>query len=514
MLPRFLLLVLFCAASLVCAAQTDPKLLKEDVRRYRQTNQVPILTEFVNLLAIPNVASDLPNIERNAAYLEALLKKRGVKTQLLRVGNTPPAVYGELIQPGATRTVLFYAHYDGQPVDLASWTGNPWQPVLRTGTLQEGAKEVPLRWVSGAQNAEWRLYARSASDDKAPIIGFMAALDALHSVGVQPSVNLKFFFEGEEEAGSPNLAAMLEKHAALLKADIWLLCDGPRHQTGGMQVFFGARGITGLDMTLYGPNRALHSGHYGNWAPNPAVELAHLLAALRDTEGKVNVPGFYESVRPLTPAERAALAEIPPVEAKLQQTFDLGRSEGPGEPLIMKIMQPAMNVRGISSGKVGKEAANAIPTEATASVDFRLVPDQTPALVHEQIEKRIAALGYVIVRETPNSETRRKHPRLVKLEWEPGYPPARTAMDTPLARAVVAAVEEAAGGKVLKVPTLGGSVPMHLFAEKLDTQVIGVPIANYDNNQHASNENLRLQNLWDGIEIYANLMARLGQLLQ
>ena len=501
---------LFASLSFPAAAQ-DKQLLSQ-VRKYRQANEGKILREFVELLSIPNLASDSPNIERNAAFIEAMLKQRGVKTQTLRAGQGPPAVYGELLQPGATRTVVFYAHYDGQPVNLADWKGSPWKPVLRTGTLQTGGAEVPFE--TKPLNPEWRVYARSSSDDKAPIIGFMTALDGLRAAGTAPSVNLKFFFEGEEEAGSPNLAAFLEKYSTLLKADLWLLCDGPRHQTGAMQLFFGARGVMGLEMTIYGPNRPLHSGHYGNWAPNPAVELAHLLADLRDTEGKVSAPGFYESVRPLTPAEQAALKEVPAVEDQLKQSLDLGRSEGNGQALAAQILQPAMNVRGIRAGQVGREATNSIPTEAAASIDFRLVPDQTPAVVRTQIEKRLSELGYHIVYETPDGETRRKYPRVVKLEWEAGYPPARTAMDSPMSRALVAAVEEAVGGHVVRAPSVGGSVPMYLFADMLKTEVLLVPIANYDNNQHAANENLRLQNLWEAVEIYANLFARLGKLIQ
>jgi acetylornithine deacetylase/succinyl-diaminopimelate desuccinylase-like protein len=507
---RLLVVAALVGSTSFPASAQDRQLLTE-VRKYRQTNERKILREFVELLSIPNVASDLPNIERNAALIEAMLKQRGVKTQLLRAGQGPPAVLGELMQPGAKRTVVFYAHYDGQPVNAAEWTGNPWKPVLRTGTLQSGGKEVSLD--TQPLNPEWRLYARSASDDKAPIIAFMTALDALRAAGVSSSVNLKFFFEGEEEAGSPNLAAFLQKYGTLLKADLWLLCDGPRHQTGAMQIFFGARGVMGLEMTVYGPNRMLHSGHYGNWAPNPAVELAHLLADLRDTEGRVNAPGFYESVRPLTASEQAALQQVPPVEDQLKQSLDLGRTEGGGKPLAAQILQPAMNVRGLSAGHVGRQATNAIPTEATASIDFRLVPDQTPELVRNKIEKRITDLGYHIVHETPDGETRRKYPRVVKLEWEAGYPAARTSMDSAMSRALVAVIEEAIGGRVVRAPSVGGSVPMYLFADMLKAEVLLVPIANYDNNQHAANENLRLQNLWDGVEIYANLFARLGQLI-
>src|SRR5262249_53210085 len=188
--------------------------------------------------------------------------------------------------------------------------------------------------------------------------------------------------------------------------------------------------------------------------------------------------------------------------------------EGIITPMTAQIQKTNMNVRGLRRGHVGSETTNAIPTEATASIDFRLVPDQTPELVRTQIEKRISELGYYVVHETPDGETRRKYARVVKLEWDSGYPAARTAMDSPVSRALVGTVEEAVGGRVVRVPSVGGSVPMYLFADLLKTEVLLVPIANYDNNQHAANENLRLQNLWDGIEIYANLFARLGQLMR
>jgi acetylornithine deacetylase/succinyl-diaminopimelate desuccinylase-like protein len=377
--------------------------------------------------------------------------------------------------------------------------------------LEDGGRELPSGAWQGPLDPEWRLYGRSASDDKAPIVAMLAALDALRAAGAAPSVNLKFLFEGEEEAGSPHMEALLAAHGALLGADAWLLCDGPVHQTRRMQLYFGARGITDVEVTVYGPLRPLHSGHYGNWAPNPAVVLAHLIAGLRDRDGRILVPGFYDDVREATPAERQAVAETPDVDGELMQAFGLGATEG--GPLAERILLPALNVRGLSSGAVGATAANAIPTEATASIDFRLVPDQTPQRVRERVEAHLAAQGFFVVRETPDAATRRAHPRVVKLAWGPGYPAARTALDLPVSRAVARAVEEVVGGPVIRLPTLGGSVPMRLFADKTGSPIVGLPIVNHDNNQHAANENLRLRNLWDGIEIYAMILSRLGPLL-
>ena len=319
------------------------------------------------------------------------------------------------------------------------------------------------------------------------------------------------FFEGEEEAGSPHLEAMLSKHAARLGADLWVFCDGPVHQSRRLQLFWGARGVMGLEMTVYGARRALHSGHYGNWAPNPAVALAHLVAGLRDDDGRIQVAGFYDDVRAPTPAEKAALAAAPDVDEELREELALAATE-PGR-LVERILLPALNVRGLASGQVGDKASNAIPTEATASIDFRLVPDQTPEKVRARVEAHLARLGWHVVQETPDLASRRRHPHLVKLLWEAGYPPSRTSMDLPASRAVARVVEDSIGARVVRLPTLGGSLPMFLFEKVLAVPVIGLPIANHDNSQHAANENLRLQNLWDGIEVYAGLLARLGPAL-
>ncbi len=499
------LLALLAAAPAIAADDVRPA-----VRAWRQANETQVLRELAEFIAIPNLASDAVNIRKNAEHASAMLARRGVTTRLLETPGSPPAVYGELKVRGARRTLMVYAHFDGQPVDPAAWATPPWTPTLRSGTLDDKALIVDLAALAQPIGPEWRLYGRSASDDKAPIVAAMAALDALKQAKVAPSVNLKFFLEGEEEAGSEHLRAMLEAHRDLLAADLWLLCDGPVHQTRKPQVYFGVRGVMGVELTLYGPARALHSGHYGNWAPNPAVELAQLLASLRDAEGRILIKGFGDDVRPLSVAEREALRSVPPVEDELKAALALGRTEGEGASLPELILRPALNVRGVSSGKVGEAAANAVPTEAQASIDFRLVPDQTPEGVRSKLEAHLRGLGYHVAHETPDAGTRRAHPRLVKLEWGPGYKAARTALDHPAALALVRVLEGGAE-PIIKLPTLGGSVPMHLFGDVTGAPVVGLPIVNHDNNQHAANENVRIQNLWDGIEAFAVVFAGLEQ---
>ncbi|MFY9821994.1 MAG: M20/M25/M40 family metallo-hydrolase [Thermoanaerobaculia bacterium] len=504
--------VLFVLAVLWAASEAPAADLHPQVRAWRVAHEKEIVGELMDLLALPNVATRVADVEKNADRLTEMLQRRGFEVRRLTAApGTPPALLGDLRVPGAKRTVVFYAHYDGQPVGQKGWLSDPFKPLLRTGILTDGVKEVDLATVQGPLNPEWRLYARSASDDKSPIVAMLSALDALRASGIQPSVNLKLFLEGEEEQGSGHLPEILRQNRDLLQADVWLLCDGPVHPSRRMEIYYGARGVAGLELTVYGPLRPLHSGHYGNWAPNPAVMLAHLVASLRDEEGRILIPGFYDDVRPLNAAEKAAVAAMPPVEEQLRYELALGRTEGSGARLQERLMDPALNVRGLRAAEVGDGAANAIPTEAQVSIDFRLVPDQTPQKVRDRVESFLRGQGWTLVTEAPSPEVRSAHPKVARVAWSLDYPAARTDMSLPVSRAVAAVVDRAVGGSAIQAPMLGGSVPMSLFTETLKVPLIGVPIVNHDNNQHGINENLRLQNLWDGIEVFAALMAELGR---
>jgi acetylornithine deacetylase/succinyl-diaminopimelate desuccinylase-like protein len=493
------------------AQAPDAARLRAAVDAYRRGHEGEILRELGDLLAIPNLASDSANIRRNAAAVTAMLQRRGVATRLLESpSGGPPAVYGELRTPGATRTIVLYAHYDGQPVEPARWATPPWEPTLRDAPLERGGRIVPIPSEPGVAGPEWRIYARSASDDKAPIVAMLVALDALRAGGLRPGVNLKFYFDGEEEAGNAHTRALLERHADLLAADGWVFADGPVHQSRRQQVVLGVRGVTDVVITAYGANRALHSGHYGNWAPNPAAVLANFIASLRDGDGKILVPGFHDDVRALTAADRRALRTVPNVDDALRRELGLGATEAGNAVLAERIMQPALNVRSFHAGPMGA-AANAIPTEASASIDFRLVPDERPDRIRALVEAYAKRQGYTVLHVAPDSTTRASHGKLLRFEWgAEGYPGQRTRGDTPLARAVVQAVSDGIGAPVIEVPILGGSLPTYLFAEALRTPLVVVPIANHDNNQHAANENLRLQNLWDAIAVFAGIQARVG----
>jgi acetylornithine deacetylase/succinyl-diaminopimelate desuccinylase-like protein len=501
--PLLLLLLL----PLLLSAQTT----QQKVREYRRANEHQILEEFTTLLAIPNVASDVVNIRKNAGRIVQMMKDRGLNPQLLETASadSPPAVYGEWKTPGATRTILVYAHYDGQPTDPLKWTSGllPWKPVYYSAALEAGGQPWPLIGDTPV-NAEWRIYARSASDDKAGVMAILTAFTALKSKAVPLTSNIKFFFEGEEEAGSPHLGEIIERNKQLLEADTWIICDGPVHQSGRKQVVFGARGDINVDVTVYAAKRPLHSGHYGNWSPNPANLLARLLASMKDDEGRVTIDGWYSDVEPLGAAELRAIAEAPKYDEELKKQLGIKRTENGGKTLMELINQPSLNINGFASGDVGALARNVIPTTATAVLDLRLVKGNDHKRQVQRLIEHIRKQGYFITEHDPTDAERAQYPLLARVNVRPGgYNADRTRMDLPISQAVINAVQSTSLDKIVLLPTSGGSLPLSIITERLNTVAISVPIANYDNNQHAENENIRIQNLWDGIETWAAIMT-------
>lgn len=479
------------------------------VREYRVAHEHAIVSEFAEFLSIPNIASDAPNIAHNAQHLKEMMEARGLKPQMLEIPGRGPVVFAEIRTPGAKHTVIFYAHYDGQPVDPSVWVGNkPFEPLLFRGALAGGAKQIPFPKPPARYEDDWRIYARSTSDDKGAIVGILTALEALRAKKIPLGINVKLVFEGEEEAGSPNLEKVVNAHRELMSGDLLLVCDGPSDQSGRSQVTFGNRGVLDAELTVYGPVRALHSGHYGNWAPNPAMRLAQLLASMKDADGRVLVAGFYDDVAPFGALEREAIEVAPRNDAALQRELGIGHPDGGGKRLAELLALPSLNVRGIRSAYVGEQSQNVVPERAIASFDLRLVKNIAPEKQFARLKAHIEKQGYTVFDREPTLEERGRYERVARLDYEGGYPATHTPMDLPVAVAVLRTVGEAIGEKPVALPVLGGSVPMYIF-ENLGLPLIGVPIANYDNSQHSTNENIRLGNLWKGMEEFGGLLAGL-----
>jgi acetylornithine deacetylase/succinyl-diaminopimelate desuccinylase-like protein len=443
-------------AAILAFAVTVPPLAAQtgpDVARsYREAHEPALLRDFARLLALPNVASDAENIARNATWIRDRLEEVGVDAELLQLRDAPPLVYGTLTVPGATRTLGIYVHYDGQPANPEEWTHPPFEPTL---------------------------YSRSM-----------------------------------EEAGSPHLQEYLETYRDRFDpVDVWLFFDGPAHQSGRPQLTFGVRGSMGMEVTVYGATRGLHSGHYGNWAPDTPMVLADLLRSMKDPyTGEVLIEGWYDTVEPLGDEERAALAALPDYDEELKRELGLAWTEGAPASLAERLLRPALTVRGLTSANTGRLASNVIPAEAVASLGIRLVKGNDPAHLRGLVEEHIRRQGFHVVRQDPDLETRLRHPRIAKVTGGGGYPAARTSMADPYVREVIAAGRAAADrafgeGSLVLTPGLGGSLPLYLFTDLMGKPFVNVPVANHDNNQHAPDENLRVGNLWYAIDLYAALLT-------
>lgn len=503
--PLLLACILYSSITSLSIAQHNAV---DAAQAYREANGPKIIRDFATLLSLPNVASDSAGIHKNAEYISDQYRMRNIQMELLKVPGAPPIIYGRIDVPGATRTLGIYVHYDGQPVDPSRWTHPPFEPVLYSAPIPAGGKLLEMPADGDRIDPEWRLYGRSAGDDKAPIVAHLAVLDAFAASNIPLTSNIVFFFDGEEEAGSPRLGDYIEtfKHK-IDDIDLWIFSDGPVHQSRKPQLVFGVRGVTGMELTVYGANRSLHSGHYGNWSPVPGTLLANLLASMKDATGKVLIEGFYDTVEPLGDEEREALAALPDVDPFLRESFGLVQSEEGNAPIGERLLMPSLTIRGLSSGNVGELARNVIPSTATASLGIRLVKGNDPEHMKDLVEQHIRDQGYHIVREDPDLNTRLRYARIVKITRGGGYPAARTDMNLPLAQQIFKAVQVASGDQALRVPSLGGSLPLYLFTDILQKPVVIVPIANHDNNQHAPDENLRLANLWYGIDLYAALFT-------
>ncbi len=482
------------------------------IRANHTPRHYQLLKEYVDFLAIPNTMNDPEQLKRNAQFVSEMMKKRGINNiQLLQadVQGAIPAVYGEVLTQGATKTLIFYAHYDGQPVNPDKWAQglSPFIPQMTTTSLDKGGKFMDFPSENTPLSNDWRIYARAAADDKAGVFTILNAYDAIRQSGISPKINIKFFFEGEEEKGSTNLEAILVKYKNLLKAEAWIISDGPMHASGRKQITFGVRGDVNMNITVYGAKRPLHSGNYGNWAPNPAMKLVRLLASMKNDNGKVLIDGFYDDVTPLSKTEKKALIDIPDAAPMMQKELAFAEAESNERTFLESITSlPTLNINGIVSANVGKLASNIIPTMATVTLDLRLVKGNDTERQIKKVVNHIKKQGYYIIDREPTDEERLKYPNIATIRNGSGYNAQRTPMDLPISQQVIKAVRASTDQDIVLMPSAGGSLPLFLFEKVLSTPPITVPVVNYDNNQHGENENLRIGCLWEGIETIAAIM--------
>lgn len=473
------------------------------VAQWRAQHERAIVDEFLQLLALPNVSRNEGDMRRNADLLASMFRRRGFAVELTE-GQGAPVVFARLDVPQARGTLTLYIHYDGQPVDSTEWTHcGPFRPCVVSPNGVVALEASVTRF-----DPEWRVYARSASDDKGPIMALLAAVDALKGTGSAPAWNLRVVLDGQEEAGAANFRRFAASRGNEIKADLAITLDGPRHPSGRPTMYFGVRGGANVTVTVYAAKGDLHSGNYGNWGPDPSVRLGRLLASMKDEDGRVLIDGFYNDVTPLTETEKRALAEAPNIESGLREAFGVARPERPDERLEAKLNQPTLNVLVMESGGgFSAPGRTAIPAFARARLAMRLVHGLDPARQVQLVVAHIRKQGYVVVpNREPTDEERLAHPLLARVDGRGGSRAVRVSMDEPFA-AVLADALTLGGVPPVRLPTLGGSMPFGELSEGVGMPTIGVSLVNHDNNQHGADENLRLGNLFESIELLARVLT-------
>ncbi|PZX51422.1 M20/M25/M40 family metallo-hydrolase [Algoriphagus chordae] len=490
-----LLLLPFLIVSLVAFSQSPSKSALEKLTEDNWQHGLDLLQEIVSM---PNDAAYPEQMATNIAWCEKVFAERGWASEKLETKGIPLLLVSKN-QPGASKTALFYFHMDGQAVDPSKWNQpDPYAPVLKAQNASGDWEILPIANLKSGYEEDWRLFGRSTSDDKGPIAMFLTGWDALLKAGNSPNYNIKIILDFEEEQGSPNLPSAVLNYKAKLQADLMLIMDGPRHTSNEPTLSYGARGISEMTLTTYGPKLPQHSGHYGNYAPNPAFLLAQLLASMKDENGRVTIPGYYDGIT-LTDAEKSILQQVPDDEKAIQRKLGIGRTDDVGQSYQESIQYPSLNIRGMESAWVGKEARTIVPATALAKIDIRLVPESDPERLFDLIKKHIHEQGFHIIDQEPSDEERLKYPKIVKMNYSISYQAFRTPMDSEVGAWLRLAMNRAFGRDPVQIRISGGSIPISPFVDALGIPAVTIPTVNADNNQHSPNENIRLGNYKEGI---------------
>lgn len=486
MLKNVFLLFLFCSTFHVFSQTSD------------QTIRSAIL-ELQSFLSIPNNGLHKEDINRNIIWLENAFQKRGFETQEVSTLSNP-ILFAEKHINDNYPTVLFYMHMDGQAVDRSKWNQtDPYVPVLKKQMDNEDWKEIEWSSIDSEINMDWRIFSRSASDDKMPIVAFLKAVDQTAQKDLK--CNLKVILDSEEEMGSPNLASAVEENLELLAADALIINDGPVHISGQPTLVFGCRGITSFHLTVWGPIKPQHSGHYGNYAPNPAFRLSQLLGSMKDDEGRVVIEGYYDGIQ-LSDETKEILASVPDNPENINQLLQIKTPEKVGANYQEALQYPSLNIRGLRSAWVGAQARTIVPDHATAAVDIRLVPESDPDRLISLVRKHIESKGYTILDKEPSKEERLTYPKIVTMTARGATLPFRTDMNAPIGNWLKAAIKSSYKQEPINIRIMGGTVPMAPFIKTLNVPAVIVPMVNADNNQHSPNENVKISYLVNAMKTF------------
>jgi acetylornithine deacetylase/succinyl-diaminopimelate desuccinylase-like protein len=449
--------------------------------QYAHANAQRFLDDMCEYVKIPSISTDpecKEDMIRAAEWTAARLRSIGAQKVQLIPTPKHPAIFGEIMEAGAAApTVLVYAHYDVQPADpLELWQSGPFEPQVRGDEL----------------------FGRGTTDMKGQFLAAVDAIEAIRSAGKLP-VNVKFLVEGEEEIGSPNLAALIDAHRDLLAADVSMNPDAGMIAPEMPTITYGLRGLSYFELRLYGPDHDLHSGLFGGTIHNPAQVLCELVAGMHDAQGRVTLPGFYDKVRPLTAEERAELARMPIGDQfYLEQTGAPGLWGEEGFTSVERVgARPTLEVNGLLSGFTGEGSKTVLPAKAMAKVSCRLVPDQDPQEVYQMF------IQYLKERMPPTLRFETRH--------HAGSFASISDRNSAAVEAMAAAMEKVWGMRPV-FRREGGSVPVVVYFQKmLGFESVNVGFALPGDNVHAPNEKIHLPTWRRGIDTLIYFFTNLSQ---
>lgn len=468
------------------------------------------LDEFVEFLSYPNDANYESDIYKLMDWTENKFKSLDFKINRLDTETIPLMLASKHISDDY-KTVLIYMHLDGQPVDLSKWNQeNPFIPVYK---LKEDGKFVDYDSNKLAnidyetlEERDIRIFARASSDAKGPVMMLIQAMKFMNSKNIDNKFNLKLIMDFEEEKGSPSLPDAVKKHSTILKSDALLIFDGPQHESDLPTLNFGNRGISSITLKTYGPVVPQHSGHFGNYAPNPVFRMSNILSSMKDENGIVKIKGYYDGIT-ISDQVKKYLDNVPDDEESMLNKMQFKKPESVGNSYQEAIQFPSLNVRGIRAGWVEDEVRTIVPSECIAEIDVRLVIESDGYRLHELIKKHIEGLGYVVLDHEPSKEERMKYDKIVKFNSTVSYPAFRTDIDSNLGNWLSETLTRTFGVEPVLRRTSGGSVPISPFVNVLNIPAVGVPTVNKDNNQHSPNENIKLINYIKGIESFVGILS-------
>lgn len=480
----------------------------QDKRNAQVLKMLPeVLKEHREFASMPNVASDSAGIYKNLKWIAGAFEERGFQTEQLP-STTLPIFFAEkkADKPNA-QTLLLYMHLDGQPVDASKWEQeDPFTPVLKRQN-EEGAWES-LSWdrINGEINPDWRVFGRATADDKAPIMMLLASMDLLKQEGTPLSFNLKVILDCQEEAGSDAFLSTIEQYKERYKADYMLIMDGPAHASNRPTLTFGCRGISIATLTVYGSKLPQHSGHFGNYAPNPVFSLSHLLASMKDEDGRVTIEGYYDGIE-MGEKTQQMLAQVPDDEGAMLKKLGLKQAEKVGANYQEAMQYPSLNIRQIETSWKGPGLKTVIPEYVTAHIDVRLALETDGTAQLEKIRKHIEKQGYLVLDRAPTDEERLGNSKIATFIGKPWVNAFRTDMKDPFAQQLSNVISKNVGVEPVKIRTMGGTVPIIAAVKALDTPALVMPLVNMDNNQHNPNENIRIGNIIQGIKVCAAVFS-------